>query len=393
MTAIQGIRGTGTFSADFRPTNYRELYTLLEPNGNAPLNALLSMGSSEATDDPKYNNFRDQLPDRTMQIDASGGYNAAATSLTLDASTSNTYAIAGSLVINSRTGEVMRVSTDTTATTLEVVRNIGGTALTITDNDVLFVAGSAGAEGGTTPTAVSFDATVAFNYTQIFRNAFTLSNTLKSTYLRTGDKEDELRTKALKLHMSDIERAMFFGRKAITNGSSASPTRYTGGLLTEVSNVIDAASGFGAANRITEDEFDETLIRTIFKYGSTHKIMFAGDLVVTHLMSFAKKKWAPQSIDGGYGVKFTQYSTFAGDLLVHLHPQFRQIPAMANAAVIIDFPFLKYRHLEGRDTQLLEDRQSPGTDGRTSEYLTECGLELLQDRVHTVIRGWNTRSA
>lgn len=393
MTAIQGIRGTGTFSADFRPTNYRELYTLLEPNGNAPLNALLSMGSSEATDDPKYNNFRDQLPDRTMQIDASGGYNAAATSLTLDASTSNTYAIAGSLVINSRTGEVMRVSTDTTATTLEVVRNIGGTALTITDNDVLFVAGSAGAEGGTTPTAVSFDATVAFNYTQIFRNAFTLSNTLKSTYLRTGDKEDELRTKALKLHMSDIERAMFFGRKAITNGSSASPTCYTGGLLTEVSNVIDAASGFGAANRITEDEFDETLIRTIFKYGSTQKIMFAGDLVVTHLMSFAKKKWAPQSIDGGYGVKFTQYSTFAGDLLVHLHPQFRQIPAMANAAVIIDFPFLKYRHLEGRDTQLLEDRQSPGTDGRTSEYLTECGLELLQDRVHTVIRGWNTRSA
>lgn len=178
MTAIQGIRGTGTFSADFRPTNYRELYTLLEPNGNAPLNALLSMGSSEATDDPKYNNFRDQLPDRTMQIDASGGYNAAATSLTLDASTSNTYAFAGSLVINSRTGEVMRVSTDTTATTLEVVRNIGGTALTITDNDVLFVAGSAGAEGGTTPTAVSFDATVAFNYTQIFRNAFTLSNTL-----------------------------------------------------------------------------------------------------------------------------------------------------------------------------------------------------------------------
>lgn len=317
MTAIQGIRGTGTFSADFRPTNYLELYTLLEPNGNAPLNALLSMGSSEATDDPKYNNFRDQLPDRTMQIDASGGYNAAATSLTLDASTSNTYAIAGSLVINSRTGEVMRVSTDTTATTLEVVRNIGGTALTITDNDVLFVAGSAGAEGGTTPTAVSFDATVAFNYTQIFRNAFTLSNTLKSTYLRTGDKEDELRTKALKLHMSDIERAMFFGRKAITNGSSASPTRYTGGLLTEVSNVIDAASGFGAANRITEDEFDETLIRTIFKYGSTQKIMFAGDLVVTHLMSFAKKKWAPQSIDGGYGVKFTQYSTFAGDLLVH----------------------------------------------------------------------------
>ena len=49
MAAIQGMRGTGEFSSDFRPKNYRELFTLLEPNGNAPLNALLSMGSSEST--------------------------------------------------------------------------------------------------------------------------------------------------------------------------------------------------------------------------------------------------------------------------------------------------------------------------------------------------------
>ena len=50
MAAIQGLRGTGQFDTDFRPKNYRELFTLLEPNGNAPLNALLSMTSSEGTD-------------------------------------------------------------------------------------------------------------------------------------------------------------------------------------------------------------------------------------------------------------------------------------------------------------------------------------------------------
>ena len=64
MAAIQGLRGTGEFSSDFRPKNYRELYTLLEPQGNAPLNALLAMGSSEATDDPEFKNFRDELPVR-----------------------------------------------------------------------------------------------------------------------------------------------------------------------------------------------------------------------------------------------------------------------------------------------------------------------------------------
>ena len=41
-TPIQGLRGTGEFDTDFRPKNYRELFTLLEPNGSAPFNALLA---------------------------------------------------------------------------------------------------------------------------------------------------------------------------------------------------------------------------------------------------------------------------------------------------------------------------------------------------------------
>ena len=55
--AILGVRGTGQFTNDFRPTNYRELYTFLEPNGDAPLQALLAMMGSESTDDPKAINF------------------------------------------------------------------------------------------------------------------------------------------------------------------------------------------------------------------------------------------------------------------------------------------------------------------------------------------------
>ncbi|MAJ13286.1 MAG: hypothetical protein CMD09_04735, partial [Flavobacteriales bacterium] len=92
MAAIQGMRGTGEFGTDFRPKNYRELFTLLEPNGNAPLNALLSMGSSESTDDPEYKNFRDELPDRVITVN--GAINSTSTaSITIDASDDNKYAI------------------------------------------------------------------------------------------------------------------------------------------------------------------------------------------------------------------------------------------------------------------------------------------------------------
>jgi len=397
MAAITGMRGSGQFSTDFRPKNYRELFTLLEPNGNAPLNAMLSMSSTETTDDPEYKNFRDELPDRTLQVNGALA-NTGGTSITIDAGDDNKFAINGAIVISQATGEVMHVTADCTATTLTVSRNIGGTTHQIADNVKLFIAGFAAAEGGTSPTAVSFDASVVSNYTQIFRTSFQVSNTLSSTFLRTGDKMDESMTKALKMHMSDIERAMFFGVKHEANGSSATPTRYTGGLVNSLTNVVDittdyAAYGGSGAGKMTEEGFDSLLISTVFKYGSNQKIAFVGETVANQLQQMGKDRWKPTVVENSYGVNLIRYTTFAGDLMVHLHPQFRQLDHMKNAMVIVDFPYMSYRCLEGRDTQLLENRQAADADSVKHEYLTECGLELLQDKVHAYIKGWNTRVA
>jgi len=385
MAALQGLRGTGEFNTDFRPKNYRELFTLLEPNGNAPLNALLSMTSSESTDDPEFKNFRDELPERALTVDGAVA-SASTTAINIDAGNDNLFAVKGTIIVNSETGEVMRCTADSTATGLTVERNIGGTSHTIADDAKLFIAGTAYEEGANSPTGVSFDATVASNFTQIFRTSFTVTETLRATNLRTGDKEDEMATKALKLHMQDIERAMFFGKKHEANGSTAQPLRFTGGLINTMSNVIDRST---ASNSMTEDQFDRALIEDVFAFGSKQKIMFCGAKVAGHLQKMGKDRWQPTAVEGAYGVNLTQYTTFAGDLMVHLHPQFRQVPGMDNAAVIIDFPFLKYRHMDGRDTQLLRDRQSADADAVKHEYLTECGLELLQDKVHTYIKNWS----
>jgi hypothetical protein len=397
MAAIQGLRGSGEFSTDFRPKNYRELFTLMEPNGNAPLNALLAMGSSEATDDPEFKNFRDELPDRKLKVNGAVA-STSTTTITIDASDDNKFAINGAIVVNSETAEVMHVTADTTATTLTVTRNIGGTTHQIADNADLFIAGFAAAEGGSSPTAISFDASVSSNFCQIFRTAFQVSNTLNSTFLRTGDKMDEAMTKALKLHMSDIERAMFFGIKHEANGSTAQPTRFSGGLLNSLTNVVDittdyAAYGGSSAGKMPEEGFDSLLISTIFKFGSKQKIAFVGENVANHLQQYGKDRWQPTALEGAYGVNLTRYNTFAGDLMVHLHPQFRQVPGMKDSMIVVDFPYLSYRYLEGRDTQLLENRQSPDADSVKHEYLTECGLELLQDKVHAHIKNWTTRTA
>jgi hypothetical protein len=324
-----------------------------------------------------------------VKINNSGGYNATATSVVIDADVEVGFLTAGTLLANARTGEIMRITSDASGTTLAVARNLGSTGLTILDNDDLFVSGFAAADGDDVSTAISFDPSVVSNYTEIFRTPFAVTNTLKATYRRTGDAEDEYATKALKLHMQEIERAMFFGKKHIENSGAYNERRYTGGILSSITNVVDGST-FTTSGQMTEDEFDSMLINTIFAFGSQQKLAFVGAKVAAHLQRFGKARWQPTVVDGTYGVNVTRYSTMAGDLMVHLHPQFRQVPNMDSAMVIIDMPHVKYRYLEGRDTQLLRDRQGNGVDGVIHEYLSDCGLELTQDKVHTYIKGWMT---
>ena len=130
--------------------------------------------------------------------------------------------------------------------------------------------------------------------------------------------------------MSDIERAMFFGNKHEANGSTAQPTRFTGGLLNSLTNVVDITTAFATygngAGKMTED-VNSLLINTVFKFGSKQKIAFVGETVANHLQ-YGKDRWQPTAVEGAYGVNLTRYATFAGDLMVHLHPQFRQLPHM-----------------------------------------------------------------
>lgn len=388
--AILGLRGTGEFTTDFRPTNYRELFTLLEPNGTAPLNALLSMASSQETDDPKFNHFRDELPNRVLVVDVGAPLNASATSIAVEASGDTAFVVTGVTLTNFRTGEVMRATANanTGTNTLTVARNIGGTTHGINDGDKLVISGFADKEGNGAPDSVSFDPTTDYNFTQIFKTAVSLTDTLKNTYLRTGSKEQEMLTKALKLHMGDIERAMFFGKRAIENENTSQPTRYTGGLFNTITNVVDGATAGATATVLTEKEFDRILVENVFAYGSKEKMAFIGAKVAANLQEIGKNRWQPQTVSGTYGVSMTRYATFAGDLMVHVHPMFRQIPGMESSMLILDLPYISYRYMKGRDTALKRNVQAPDVDGSKHYYMTECGLELTQSKVHTYLKNW-----
>jgi hypothetical protein len=352
---------------------------------------LLSMTGSESTDDPKYNHYRDELPDRKLQINGAVASTSTA-SITVDAADDQQFVVPGTIIVNVDTGEVMRATAAPSSNAIAVERNIGGTSYQIADDANLIIGGFADTEGGSAPVAISFDPTMDFNYTQIFKSSVQVTGTLQNTYLRTGDKEQEQLTKALKMHMSDIERAMFFGKRAEVNGSTASPLRFTGGLRNSITTVTDGASYGASSNVITEKEFDRLLIENIFAYGGSEKVAFCGARVISNLMEIGKNRWQPTQIDNAYGVSLSRYTTYAGDLLVYMHPMFRQVPTMDKEMIILDMSELKYRYMQGRDTQLIRDVQAPDFDGVKHMYQTECGLEMLQSKVHHRVKNWNAVS-
>ena len=87
--------------------------------------------------------------------------------------------------------------------------------------------------------------------------------------------------------MSDIERAMFFGKKAEESGSSVTPRRYTGGLTTSLTTVIDCNSDIDGDGTMNEAQFDEQLIQTILSLAQLRKLHLWAT-AASHLQEFGK---------------------------------------------------------------------------------------------------------
>lgn len=399
MTALLGMRGTGSFPADHRAEDWRQKFLMLEPNGSAPLTALLSMMGSEKTTDPKYHNFRKELPDYRVLFDTSGvaAFNNTAaydgTTLVATSAADASFIRVGQLLRNFTSGEVVKVTAKPSTTTMTVTRGVGnsGSGAVVAANDVFFLVGDGNSEGADSPTGISHDAASTENFTQIFRSPIEISRTAMHTEYRTGDQYKEKARDALKEHMISMERAFLWGKKDSTTGSNGLTERYTGGVISYLTtNVLDAATGTATANKVTESEFDAFLAENVFAFGSGQKMALCGWQVANSINQIAKGRWSVQAVSptGTYGVSFTQYMTPFGELVLKTHPMFRQIPGAEQMMLILDTSDLKYRYID--DTQLLKDRQSPGVDGIKDEYLTEAGLELIQEKTHGLITNWQT---
>lgn len=374
---VVGLRGSGQFTdaPGQRPTNYREQILLQFPNSPVALTALMSKLRSENTNDPKFTIFTKQLP--TQRATITGTIAAGTTQLDFSGTTPAKQFKKGMSLINPRTLEVVWVVADPSGayTSVEVIRGRGSSAAEMTTGDIMCVVGTHHQEGAATPTAITYDPTEWYNWTQIFRTSLAITNTMRATHLRTGSDLMERQRETLELHAMERENAYIWGT-GVEDTTGAQPERTTKGFVSLVTtNVTDFADAF-------DIDTWESFLEDVFEDGSSEKLMFAGNSALTTINKVGRIHGQIQMTPRNqtYGIALQTYVTPYGDLQMRQHPLFSKNPIFKDWGIVIDTRYLVDRILSGngvnRDTQYLENQQPKGTDMTIDEWLTESGLEL-----------------
>lgn len=411
MPGFLGIRGTGSWTNEERPKNWREGILYLYPNGSAPLTGLLSKLPEEKVDDPEYHWWTKILASQGGEVTAvytdaglsvpyvSGGVAGSVLYLKMAETIADEFHAGHQALLR----DASHLDVDVNAKVLSVVKQgansyISARLLEADDNgastdlsncDTIMVNGNMNPENGPMQESISYDATKWTNYTQIFRNSLELSRTAMLTRLRTKSAYAEAKRETLEYHSIEMEKAFLFGIATENTGANGLPERTTMGLIpaikagapTNVSDYTLDTTYSGDSWLTSGEEWLDSKLEVIFRYGAREKMAFIGSGGVLGINRLAKSSGQIQlmPMTVAYGLKVMQWITPFGVLYLMIHPLFSFDATTRNAAVIFEPAMLRYKYVtdtmfKGCDQNKVSSAQE-SYDGIKEEWLTECGLE------------------
>lgn len=384
MAAIAGLRGTGDWASDERPKNFRETILWRDPNGMTPLTGLLAKMGSQSTDDPEFAWYEEQLNLMRVQSDATG-LSASSTALTLTGGGLDL--VAGDLLLVEKAdaaafdNEIVEVSSVSSDTSIVVKRGQSGTSAATTGASAFFTKiGNRFAEGTTSPSASTRNPSKLYNYAQIFKTSYELTNTAKKTNTRTGDPLKNDKKRKMFDHAVAMELAYFFGVRSEVTGSNGKPMRTTGGLRQFITTNRTVFSTTPTVNTTLD------ALYPVFDYAGSgagnERIIFAGNGALNSLNKIiASNGNVKVNYDGvikQYGMSLQSFVTPQGIFYIKTHPLLNTHPRYNNSMFVLNPAALKYRHL--RDTAAQDNIQAPDADTQKGQWLTEAGLEINHER-------------
>lgn len=398
---IQGIFNTTGLrqTQDLTALSFDRMITRLMPNGNAPLFALTSYLTSETAVQTEHGFFAKTALFPYFVVTA--GATATDTTLTVD---STETIIEGMIMqLNNTSKENVLVESVTGATTVVVRRGLGGTASTIAADIPAFMVGNAYEEASIRPVPLNITPVRITNLTQIFRNTWAISDTVRATQVIAGDSTmSESRQDAAAMHAQSIEAALFFGRK-FQGVRKGQPFRTMDGLISIISDLNNYPSSYtvpnvwnaGATTNFTQLEgfLDPVFNQTTDPKVANERLLFVGGKARSVLNNIGRlnSTYYIENGETNFGLQFSTFKTTRGTFRMIEHPLFNSNPIWAGTAVAVDLSSFKMAYLNGRKTQNKEfntagqEAQDFGIDAVGGTLTTECTALVKNPPANAII--------
>lgn len=298
---------------------------------------------------------------------------------------------------NTRTKENVRITAVVNGTDVTVERGFGRVAAAAVNlNDRWIQAGTAFPEGSNRPTARRMTTIHVPNYTQIFRNAWALTDTARASMSEQGySNVSENRSDCMAFHSVDIESAMIWGQpKMDTTG--AQPVHTTQGLADAIAqyapthvNAAGSTTDYGQLATLVDFAFESTA-----NVGNPTSRILVGDATAIRVISDIGRKSGQVQImqsQTSFGMKFTSFQMQRGTLDLIDHPLFNGL-GLQGYAMILDMPAVKLAYMDGRDTKPEEYNTGGkvvenGVDAIGGSLTTELAVECINPYACAIITG------
>lgn len=384
MALLSGIFNTSLNPAELNTRSFAGTILRLFPNGSAPMFALSSQSGKSSAKASTHGYFSKTMAFITTTSTAAD--TNVATTLNL-ASTAGM--VAGMTLYNMTTTEVVRVLTVPTSTTITCTRGFGRTVGTVTANGQKWIQiGTAFEEGSNRPSARMLTTVYIPNYTQIFRNAWGLTDTARASMAEQGySNVAENRKDCSMFHSVDIESAIIWGQpKAPFTGPGGQPLHATQGVIDAMEQY--APGNTNAAGGTTTFDQLVTLLEPAFAYSTDmanpkERILFGDAQAIRVLNAIGTRSGQVQLTTASttFGMHFTKFQFYKGTINMVEHPLMNGL-GLQGTALVMDMAALKLAYMDGRDTKAEEYGAGgkiveSGIDGVGGSLTTELAVELI----------------
>jgi Family of unknown function (DUF5309) len=395
-----GLFSTATFTQDLQRLSFAQMITRLMPQGNAPLFGLTSMLPSETALQVEHGFFTKTMLFPQFTVSAAG--QAIGDTIFTVGTTAN---LLPNMVMRvDSTGENIIINSIISPTQISVVRGVGSTsAAAIGASIAVYQVGTAFEEASLRPNSLIINPVRVTNLTQIFRNTWAISDTVRATQVIAGESTlVEARQDCAGFHAADIEKGIFFGQKS-QGTRNGQPFRTMDGLISIVGNLSYYPSYYsgtnvnvaGATTNFTQLEgfVDPVFNQSTDPKVANERLCFCGGTAKRVINNIGRLNGQYQLQDGqtSYGLQFATFKTARGTFRLIEHPLFNSNTSWSKMAVVVDMSTFRLAYLGDRKTQNLEfntdgqDANDNGIDAVGGTLTTELTTVVKNPPANAVI--------